>query len=122
VIAGLEDKPVPDGLRKSAAECVGLPSESGRVGLKAVLQELAKRAVNEVQVEAGATLCGALMQQGLVDELLIYQAPIILGGAAVSPFMLPRLDNMDDRVHLDWVDSRYIGKDLRLRLQPVRRD
>jgi diaminohydroxyphosphoribosylaminopyrimidine deaminase/5-amino-6-(5-phosphoribosylamino)uracil reductase len=63
-----------------------------------------------------------LIQQGLVDELLIYQAPIILGGSAMSPFALPRLDNMGDRVHLEWVDSRYIGKDLRLRLKLVRRD
>ena len=122
LIAGLEDKPVPDGLRKSVADCMSLPSLTGRVDLKALLHELAKRGINEVQVEAGATLCGSLIQQGLVDELLIYQAPIILGGAAVSPFMLPRLDNMDDRVHLDWVDSRYIGKDLRLRLKPVHRD
>ncbi len=86
--------------------------------LRALLNELAVRGCNEVQVEAGATLCGALLQQGLVDELLIYQAPLILGGAAVSPFALPRLDNMDDRVHLKWVDSRRIGKDLRLRLKP----
>ena len=119
LIAGLEAGPVPDELRKSAAECVGLPSSTGGVDLKALLHELAVRGINEVQVEAGATLCGSLMQQGLVDELLIYQAPVILGGGAVSPFALPRLDNMDDRVHLEWVDSRYIGKDLRLRLKPV---
>ena len=119
LIAGLEENPVPDDLRNSAADCVGLPSSTGRVDLKAVLHELAVRGINEVQVEAGATLCGSLMQQGLADELLIYQAPVILGGGAVSPFALPRLDNMDDRVHLEWVDSRYIGKDLRLRLKPV---
>ena len=119
LIAGLEENPVPDDLRNSAADCVGLPSSTGRVDLKAVLHELAVRGINEVQVEAGATLCGSLMQQGLVDELLIYQAPVILGGGAVSPFALPRLDNMDDRVHLEWVDSRYIGKDLCLRLKPV---
>jgi diaminohydroxyphosphoribosylaminopyrimidine deaminase/5-amino-6-(5-phosphoribosylamino)uracil reductase len=87
--------------------------------LKALLNELARRGFNEIQVEAGATLCGSLIQLGLVDELLIYQAPIILGGAAVSPFALPRLDNMDDRVHLEWVDLRQIGNDLRLRLKPV---
>ncbi len=122
LIAGLEDEPVPDELGKSAADCVSLPSLTGRVDLKVLLHELAKRGINEIQVEAGATLCGSLIQQGLVDELLIYQAPIILGGGAVSPFMLPRLDNMDDRVHLDWVDTRYIGKDLRLRLKPVHQD
>jgi diaminohydroxyphosphoribosylaminopyrimidine deaminase/5-amino-6-(5-phosphoribosylamino)uracil reductase len=122
VIAGLQDKSIPDALRASGADCLGLPSLDGRVDLCAVLSELAKRGFNEVQVEAGATLCGSLLQLGLVDELLIYQAPIILGGAAMSPFMLPRLDNMDDRVHLEWLDSRRVGKDLRLRFKPVYRD
>jgi diaminohydroxyphosphoribosylaminopyrimidine deaminase/5-amino-6-(5-phosphoribosylamino)uracil reductase len=122
VIAGLQDKSVPDALKASGAECLGLPSLDDRVDLRAVLSELAKRGFNEVQVEAGATLCGTLLQLGLVDELLIYQAPIILGGAAMSPFMLPRLDNMDDRVHLEWLDSRRVGKDLRLRFKPVYRD
>lgn len=122
LIAGLETTPVPRALQKSAAECVGFPSLAGRVDIKAVLFELAKRGINEVQVEAGATLCGTLIQQGLVDELLIYQAPAILGGAAMSPFALPRLDNMEDRVHLEWVDSRRVGNDLRLRLKPVYTD
>ena len=118
LIAGLKENPVPDALLKSTAECIGLPSSKGRVDMKVVLNELAERGFNEVQVEAGATLCGTLIEQCLVDELLIYQAPIILGGAARSPFALPVLDNMDDRVHLEWVDSRRIGKDLRLRFKP----
>ena len=56
---------------------------------------------------------------GLVDEILIYQAPVLLGGGAVSPFAAPRLDNMDDRVHLEWIETRQIAKDMRLRLKPV---
>jgi diaminohydroxyphosphoribosylaminopyrimidine deaminase/5-amino-6-(5-phosphoribosylamino)uracil reductase len=119
IIAGLEDRPVPEALAKSTAECMALPSLDGRVDIQMLLNELAARGFNEVQVEAGAGLCGTLMQERLVDELLIYQAPVVLGGGAISPFMLPRLDNMDDRVHLEWVDSRRIGNDLRLRLKPV---
>ena len=122
LIAGLQDTQVPQELSNSGAHCVEMPPSNRGVDLKAVMQELARRGINEVQVEAGATLCGSLIEEGLVDELLIYQAPVVLGGNAVSPFMLPRLDNMDDRVHLDWVDSRIIGKDLRLRLKPVRPD
>jgi diaminohydroxyphosphoribosylaminopyrimidine deaminase/5-amino-6-(5-phosphoribosylamino)uracil reductase len=118
LIAGLEKPPVPDALSNTGADCIGVPAFEGRVDMRAVLVELAKRSFNEIQVEAGATLCGTLLQQGLVDELLIYQAPAILGGSALSPFALPRLDNMQDRVHLDWVDSRRIGDDLRLRLKP----
>jgi len=122
LIAGLETTPVPEALRQSGADCVGLPSLAGRVDIRALLCVLAKRGINEVHVEAGATLCGTLIQESLVDELLIYQAPVILGGAAMSPFALPRLDNMEDRVHLEWVDSRRIGNDLRLRLKPVYKD
>lgn len=119
LIAGLNENPVPHALRETTAEYLLLPACEGRVDMKAMMNELGKRGYNEVQVEAGATLCGSLIQQGLVDELLVYQASIILGGGAISPFAAPRLDNMDDRVHLEWVDSRRIGKDLRLRLKPV---
>jgi diaminohydroxyphosphoribosylaminopyrimidine deaminase/5-amino-6-(5-phosphoribosylamino)uracil reductase len=119
LIAGLEDNAGSEALVEAGADCIALPSCEGRVDLQALLLELGARDINEVQVEAGATLCGALVQQGLVDEVLIYQAPVLLGGGAVSPFAVPRLDNMDDRVHLEWIDSRRIGKDMRLRLKPV---
>ena len=119
IIAGLGEKPVPGALKETPAECIGLPACDGQVDIQALLAELGERGFNEIQVEAGATLCGTLVLQGLVDELLIYQAPIILGGGAVSPFAAPRLDNMEDRVHLEWIDSRLVGRDLRLRLKPV---
>ncbi len=121
LVAGLNENRVPEALMKAGAECLPMPSSEGRVDMRALLAELGQRGFNEVQVEAGATLCGTLIQQRLADELLIYQAPIILGGGAVSPFATPRLDNMEDRVHLEWMDSRRIGKDLRLRLKPVYR-
>jgi diaminohydroxyphosphoribosylaminopyrimidine deaminase/5-amino-6-(5-phosphoribosylamino)uracil reductase len=122
LIAGLNENPVPEALRETGAECLGLPASEEKVDIKALLAELGKRGFNEVQVEAGATLCGTLIHQQMVDELLMYQAPIILGGGAVSPFAVPRLDNMQDRVHLEWIDSRRIGQDLRLRLKPVYKD
>lgn len=122
LIAGLQEQPVPAALQQSGAEFLRVPAFEGRVDMDAVLLELGRRELNEIQVEAGATLCGTLIQRGLVDELLIYQAPVILGGTALSPFAYPRLDNMDERVHLEWVDSRRIGRDLRLRLKPVYRD
>jgi diaminohydroxyphosphoribosylaminopyrimidine deaminase/5-amino-6-(5-phosphoribosylamino)uracil reductase len=118
LIAGLDGTSVPENLKKKAAECIILPERNGRVNLQNLLHELGKRGFNEIQVESGAILSGSLVQQGLVDEFLIYQSPAILGGGAISPFALPRLDKMDDRVHLQWIDSRLIGKDLRLRLKP----
>jgi len=122
LIAGLQDRPVPDALQDTGAGFLRVPAFEGRVDMRVVLRELGLREFNEIQVEAGATLCGTLLQRGLADELLIYQAPAILGGTAMSPFAWPRLDNMDDRVHLEWVDSRRIGRDLRLRLRPVYKD
>lgn len=119
LIAGLDVNQLPDELKSSGVNCIFLPQSKGRVDLKVLLAELAQRGFNEIQVEAGATLCGALLDQGLIDELLIYQAPVILGGGAISPFVSPRLDNMVNRVHLEWVDSRRTGKDLRLRLKPI---
>ena len=119
LVAGLEDVSVPVALKNASGECLVLPACEQRVNLNILLARLGERGFNEVQVEAGATLCGALIQQELVDELLIYQAPVILGGGALSPFATPRLDNMEDRVHLEWMDSRRIGKDLRMRLKPV---
>ncbi len=119
LVAGLDEQSIPEGLQSSVADCLGFESDKGRVDLTALLQELGKREINEVQVEAGSTLCGALLQQALVDEILIYQAPVLLGGRAVSPFAAPRLDKMDDRVHLEWIDSRRIGKDMRFRLKPI---
>jgi diaminohydroxyphosphoribosylaminopyrimidine deaminase/5-amino-6-(5-phosphoribosylamino)uracil reductase len=119
VIAGLDENDIPDDLVKSSAEIMTVPSFEGRISLHKLLQKLGKRGINEVQVEAGAVLCGALLQQNLIDEILIYQAPVMLGGGAVSPFATPRLDNMEDRVHLEWVDTRRIGDDLRLRMKPI---
>jgi diaminohydroxyphosphoribosylaminopyrimidine deaminase/5-amino-6-(5-phosphoribosylamino)uracil reductase len=119
IIAGREGSSGPEALEKTGADCISFPSSESRVDLQALLLEMGAREINEVQVEAGATLCGALIQQGLVDELLIYQAPVLLGGGAVSPFAAPRLDNMADRVHLEWIDIRRIGKDMRLRMKPV---
>jgi len=119
VVAGLNEQTVPENLQNSQADCIGFDSRDGRVNLAALLQELGRQEINEVQVEAGPGLCGALLEQGLIDELLIYQAPILLGGGASSPFAAPRLDKMGDRVHLEWIDTRRIGKDMRFRLKPV---
>jgi diaminohydroxyphosphoribosylaminopyrimidine deaminase/5-amino-6-(5-phosphoribosylamino)uracil reductase len=83
--------------------------------LRGVLKYLAgKEQVNEVLVEAGATLTGALLQDGLVDELILYQAPVILGDSARGLFHLPHLQNMKDRVKLTLTECRHIGGDIRL--------
>lgn len=92
--------------------------QQGHLPLKAVLQELSKRQINEIHVEAGATLCGALLQEGLVDEIVIYMAPHIMGGNARGLFDLPLIDKMQDRINIKIQDIRAIGDDWRITATP----
>ena len=98
----------------AAVSVVSLPLTSGRLDLAAVLQHLGSLEINEVHVEAGATLSGALLQAGLVDELVIYMAPHLMGDAARGLFALPGLERMADRVQLAITDIRAVGQDWRI--------
>ncbi len=95
-----------------------VPGHDGRLDLSAVLARLVAHACNEVQVEAGARLSGAWLEAGLVDEILLYVAPTLLGDAARPLFVLPPLTDMSARRPLRWLDRRMIGEDVRLRLRP----
>ncbi len=95
-----------------------VPEVDGGLDLDAVMAELARRQCNEVQVEAGAVLGGALLQAGLVDELLVYIAPVLLGGDARPLLELPPLANMADRQRFELVDQQRFGGDTRLLLRP----
>ncbi|HEX7340921.1 MAG TPA: bifunctional diaminohydroxyphosphoribosylaminopyrimidine deaminase/5-amino-6-(5-phosphoribosylamino)uracil reductase RibD [Rhodanobacteraceae bacterium] len=107
-----------DDARFAAVECAAIAERDGQLDLAAVLAELARRSCNEVQVESGPTLCGALFAAGLVDELLLYIAPILLGDAARPLLHLPPLTAMADCWQLQIVDQQPFGPDLRLRLRP----
>lgn len=96
-----------------------VPSVAGRLDLGAVLAQLAQRGVNEVQTEAGATLSGALLEQGLLDELLLYVAPCILGEKGLPLLAGFDLASMSERHDFAWIDQRRVGPDLRLLLRPV---
>ncbi|WP_172675123.1 RibD family protein, partial [Stenotrophomonas pictorum] len=91
----------------------------GRFDLAAVMALLAARGINEVHVEAGPTLCGALLQAGLVDELLLYIAPLLMGDAARPLLAGLGIATMAQTVPLELADVRMLGKDLRLLLRPV---
>jgi diaminohydroxyphosphoribosylaminopyrimidine deaminase/5-amino-6-(5-phosphoribosylamino)uracil reductase len=95
------------------------PADGGLgLDLAKVLSVLAERDIGELLVESGATLAGALLRQGLVDELLIYVAPLLLG-ASGRP-LLAGIDptRMSERQGLTLLESRHIGPDLRLRFRP----
>ena len=105
--------------RELTSDHAAVPVHRNRFDLKAVLALLAERGVNVVQVEAGATLAGAFLADGLVDEVLLYVAPVLLGERSRPLFDGLLIDAMDERMRLQVVDSRRIGEDLRIVLRPV---
>jgi len=104
--------------RGFTSERVAVPGTGNELDLAAVLRVLGARGINEVQVEAGATLAGAFMRQGLVDEVLLYVAPVLLGTQARPLFAGLKIDDMAQRMRLRVEDSVRVGEDLRLRLVP----
>ena len=92
---------------------------AGRFDLHAVLALLAAREINEVQVEAGATLAGAFLAAGLADEVLLYVAPVLLGENARPLFAGLGIDTLAQRAQLKVLDARAMGEDQRLLLQPM---
>ncbi len=118
LIAGGQDTAVPPALLATGVRCLPLPLVAGEVDLQALLRALADLGMNEVQVEAGARLCGALLQAGLVDEILLYQAPVLLGEGGPGPFAMGVLESMQQRTQLELLHSCQLGDDLRLRLRP----
>jgi diaminohydroxyphosphoribosylaminopyrimidine deaminase/5-amino-6-(5-phosphoribosylamino)uracil reductase len=108
------DEARAEALRRRGAELLLLPDGAGRVDLAALMAELGRRGINELHVEAGRRLNGALMRQGFADELLLYLAPCLLGDAAHGLFDLPELESLDGRYPLSIRDLRRIGDDLRI--------
>ncbi|MDD5227551.1 MAG: RibD family protein, partial [Methylococcales bacterium] len=103
-------------LKQAGFEIYILPELNGRLDLLAVMNFLAAQEINNVFVEAGATLNGALLEANLVDEWLIYMASCVLGDKGRGTFALPELRSMNDKKILQWRDVRHVGRDLRLTL------
>jgi diaminohydroxyphosphoribosylaminopyrimidine deaminase/5-amino-6-(5-phosphoribosylamino)uracil reductase len=80
---------------------------------------LARRGINEVHAEAGCKLNGSLLREGLVDELLLYLAPCLLGDGARGLFSLPELTDLEGRHRLQVRDLRQVGADIRVLARPV---
>ncbi|HET7598015.1 MAG TPA: bifunctional diaminohydroxyphosphoribosylaminopyrimidine deaminase/5-amino-6-(5-phosphoribosylamino)uracil reductase RibD [Burkholderiales bacterium] len=119
IAAATKDRDRARRLEARGAEIVVLPNAAGKVDLGALMDELGRRNLNELHVEAGYKLNGSLLKEGLVDELVLYLAPSIIGDAARGMFDLPALDELDGRRALEPRDVRLIGSDVRIIARPV---
>ncbi len=111
-----EDSDKKQKLANIGVELISVEAKRGAAFLEYVLRYLAReKEVNEVLLETGSTLSGEMLQAGLIDELIFYLAPTLLGPDAKSLFQLPMIEKMADRVSLNYSDIRTIGKDIRIK-------
>ena len=103
-----------EALVEVGAEVIKVAANAGLVDLSVVLADLADREINNVLVEAGPTLAGSLISAGLVDELVIYQAPHIMGSETMGMFDTPAWTELANRKSLDINDVRRVGADTRI--------
>ncbi|WP_292758571.1 bifunctional diaminohydroxyphosphoribosylaminopyrimidine deaminase/5-amino-6-(5-phosphoribosylamino)uracil reductase RibD [Methylophaga sp. UBA2689] len=103
---------------RADVETIVLPAPNNQVDLSGMLAVLAKREINEVMVEAGAVLNGALLRSQLIDEMIFYVAPKLMGDAARAVFHLPGMDRMAQNIQLHITDIRAIGQDWRITAVP----
>ncbi|MES2482065.1 MAG: bifunctional diaminohydroxyphosphoribosylaminopyrimidine deaminase/5-amino-6-(5-phosphoribosylamino)uracil reductase RibD [Pseudomonadota bacterium] len=108
-------------LQSAGATVIALPGPGGKVDLAALLQDLGRREINDLHVEAGHKLNGSLLREGLVDELIVYLAPRLLGPgrgmAAIGP-----LDELAGGVQLEFGAIAPVGPDLRVLARVAGRD
>jgi diaminohydroxyphosphoribosylaminopyrimidine deaminase/5-amino-6-(5-phosphoribosylamino)uracil reductase len=119
IAAAVNNPSKRDALQGQGAEIVMLPNASGKVELGALMEELGRREMNEVHVEAGFKLNGSLLREGLVDEFLFYLAPSIIGDQARGMFDLPALESLSGRRALQVRDIRMIESDIRVVARPA---
>lgn len=106
-------------LSAAGAEVVTLAGSEEQIALEPLLKFLATKEVNEVLIESGSTLAGSALAEGLIDELIIYAAPHIMGDSAQGLFHLPQLTKMEQRIELRLKDLRMVGQDIRIIAKPT---
>jgi diaminohydroxyphosphoribosylaminopyrimidine deaminase / 5-amino-6-(5-phosphoribosylamino)uracil reductase len=101
-------------LEKAGADTVVIPNDRGKVELFKLMEELARRELNEIHVEGGTKLNGSLLQAGVVDELLVYLAPCVIGDSGRGMFDLPELTELSRSTVLKIREVERVGEDLRI--------
>jgi diaminohydroxyphosphoribosylaminopyrimidine deaminase/5-amino-6-(5-phosphoribosylamino)uracil reductase len=115
VASAVDDREKIARLADRGAEVVVLPDAYGKVDLAQLATELGRRELNEVMTEAGINLHSALLRAGVIDELLFYVAPVLLGERGRGMFDLGDLTQMDQTLKLALSEVRQVGPDLRVR-------
>lgn len=105
-------------LEAGGAEVVEVPAGVAGLDLGAVLAELGRRECNEVLVEAGPALAGAIVEAGLAQRIIVYIAPVLLGDTGRGMFRLPGVERLAERVQLRVTEVRTVGEDLRITAEP----
>jgi diaminohydroxyphosphoribosylaminopyrimidine deaminase/5-amino-6-(5-phosphoribosylamino)uracil reductase len=116
--AAIDDPKRRQALEARGVEVALLPSPNGKVDLAAMLADLGRRAINELHVEAGEKLNASLLAAGLVDELLVYVAPRLIGSGRGLAALAP-IARLDDALAFAFTSVEPVGADLRLRLRPA---
>ncbi len=118
IYTGIDDPARKSHLEALGAQVITMPDASGRVELAAMLRDLARRNVNELHVEAGQTLNGALVKAHLVDEVLAYVAPKLLGAGTRGITSWGPLQSLQESATLEFHSHQPVGPDLRLLARP----
>ena len=105
-------------LEAAGARVVGLPKVGEYLDLREAMAFLARQEINEVLLESGAVLAGAMLAEGLVDELVVYLAPHLMGSESRALFQLPDLQAMHQRIPLRILDLRQVGEEIRITAAP----
>lgn len=121
LIVGDENREPPEALRETGVSLLPLETVDGKINLKSLMLHLASCEINEIQVEAGARLCGSLLLNELVDEILLYQAPVLLGNGAAGLFNIGVLEAMNEKITLERIAVDPLGCDLRMRFRTLNR-
>jgi diaminohydroxyphosphoribosylaminopyrimidine deaminase/5-amino-6-(5-phosphoribosylamino)uracil reductase len=114
VVGAVNDPKKVAALHAEGAETAVIPNERGKVELFKLMEELARRELNEIHVEAGTKLNGSLLQAGVVDELLVYLAPSLIGDSGRGMFSLPELTELSQAAPLKIREIERVGMDLRI--------
>ncbi len=118
LVSATEEEFKPSSTQLAGLEQVCLPNDENKVDLQELLKFLAKdKECNEVLIESGSTLAGAFIKAGLVDEIILYMAPKLLGHNGLPLFTLPGLESMEDQISLEYSDVSLLGKDCRMRVR-----